>query len=157
MYSKVEKYQAAKVCFAFNKAQDTCFVTGDLECFSVRNLAVNHGRGLEDKTIEVFERDGDEVTNNAAEASGSTADANTQPDSKLANDQANGQKLNQQFATVKPGGTPVKAKAETKPTAPKATKAPAAPKATKATAAPKAAKSDVPATEQKADEKGADA
>jgi hypothetical protein len=81
---KAKAEAAAKDCFEYNKNLDKVFVTADCACFPERNHAFNHARALEDKTIEVFERVGDEVKDNADESTEVTEELADAPDLKTA-------------------------------------------------------------------------
>lgn len=56
-----QRAEAAKACFEFNPKFDKVHVTADCKCFEHQNDAVGHARTLADKTIDVFEKDGDDV------------------------------------------------------------------------------------------------
>jgi len=118
---------AAKDCFKYNPKLNEVHVTDDLECFGDRSNAVNHARTLEDKTIDVFIRDEDNVQLDEPKSKAETTKANTQPDAKLAQTKAAGTVTKETFKTI-----PAKTKAAK---AAPVVKTPAEPKAK---AAPKA-------------------
>jgi len=85
-----KKAEAAKDCFEFNKKLNTVNVTSDLQCFSDRNAAVNHARTLEDSSIDVFDREIDDVEWNEQDSADFSGEAFTIPDYDLAKAKAEG-------------------------------------------------------------------
>lgn len=57
MEEKKSKLKVAESCFDFNKHLNKLHITSDMTPFPDENDARYHARTLEDKTIEVFERD----------------------------------------------------------------------------------------------------
>jgi len=80
----LKKAEAAESCFEYNPKVDKVHVTGDLQCFPKQNDAVAHARTLTDKTIDVFERNGEDVEFDSEASDSVTDEANTIPDHLLA-------------------------------------------------------------------------
>lgn len=100
-----EKAEAAKACFDYNKNLFTVNVTSDMNCFGKRGDAINHARTLEDKSIDVFERDAEEdVVLDEAKTDSANEEVTDIPDLKLAVVKANGGAKNKKFdkAPLKP-------------------------------------------------------
>lgn len=100
-----EKAEAAKACFDYNKNLFTVNVTSDMNCFGKRGDAINHARTLEDKSIDVFERDAEEdVVLDEAKTDSDNEEVTDIPDLKLAVVKANGGAKNKKFdkAPLKP-------------------------------------------------------
>ncbi|MBB6131334.1 hypothetical protein [Mucilaginibacter lappiensis] len=79
-----QRAEAAKACFEFNPTFDKVHVTSDCKCFQHQNDAVGHARTLTDKTIDVFERDGDDVEFDEDSADDLSDEAENIPDHLVA-------------------------------------------------------------------------
>ncbi|MEB0248841.1 hypothetical protein QN344_01780 [Mucilaginibacter sp. 5B2] len=102
-----QRAEAAKACFDFNKKNlNTVNVTSDLECFGDRNAAVNHARGLEDSSIDVFDREIDGIEWNEDESDDFTDEAFDIPDYDLAKAKAEGSGSEEEFEQNAPPAAP---------------------------------------------------
>ncbi|PLW89988.1 hypothetical protein [Mucilaginibacter sp.] len=101
-----QRAEAAKACFDFNKNLNTVNVTSDLECFGDRNAAVNHARGLEDSSIDVFDREIDGIEWNEDESDDFTDEAFDIPDYDLAKAKAEGSGSEEEFEQNAPPAAP---------------------------------------------------
>lgn len=97
-----ERAQAAQECLEFNKHMDVVHVASDLNCFGNKSDAINHARGLADKTLDVFNRDTDgTVEHDIVDTYMGTQAAKTIPDADLAQAKNKGKAKGESFAKVK--------------------------------------------------------